>query len=99
VARVDHHPVGRAAPAQSALVVQPGDQLAGEADLDPIVAVCVDEFATVDPERRLAVELGGPLLDARQLRKPRQELLHASTPRETCRPVIADGRAGKAGTA
>jgi hypothetical protein len=77
--RVDHHPVGGPAPAERPVVVEPVDQLAGEADLDPSLAVRMDELAAVDPQSRFAVELRRALLDLGELAQPRPQRLSAGS--------------------
>src|SRR4029450_13404155 len=58
-------PIGISCPAHRAVVVQPVDQLPGQAKLDPLISVEVEELSAVNPERGLAVELRRPLFDVR----------------------------------
>src|SRR5262245_43428742 len=101
LAFVDHDPVGVPCATKHAVVLQPVDQPARQADLDPRL-VRVDDLAAVDPERRLLRPLRrGDLGAGEPAQLGEQRFLHAgrrkppSTTRTWPRTISASGEQRK----
>src|SRR5262245_904257 len=79
LALVDHDPVGGSRSSQDAVVLEPVDELAREADLDPRL-VRVDDLTAVDPDRGLPRPLRrGDLSAGKPAQRGEQRGVHAGS--------------------